>query len=105
MLLERISVGGMAEVFKARPSGEPNGKLLAIKRILPSMAEDADFITMFIDEARISGQLNHEHIAQIYELSKFADSHFIAMEYVWGKDVLQMQNRFRRLKSVMPFPM
>src|SRR5262245_20466610 len=101
-LLERISVGGMAEVFKARPQNEAmNGKLLAIKRILPSMAEDADFITMFIDEAKISGQLNHENIAQIYELGREEDAHFIAMEFVWGKDLLQIQNRFRRLKQTM----
>ena len=79
MLLERISVGGMAEVFKAKPlGGEGNGRILAIKRILPSMAEDADFIQMFIDEAKISGQLNHGNIAQIYELGRVEDSHFIA---------------------------
>ena len=102
MLLERISVGGMAEVFKAKPlGGEGNGKVLAIKRILPSMAEDADFIQMFIDEAKISGQLNHGNIAQIYELGRVEDSHFIAMEFVWGKDLLQIQNRFRRIKQTM----
>jgi hypothetical protein len=102
VLLERISVGGMAEVFKAKPlQGEGNGKILAIKRILPSMAEDADFIQMFIDEAKISGQLHHSNIAEIYELGRVDNSHFIAMEYVWGKDLLQMQNRFRRLRQTM----
>ena len=102
VLLERISVGGMAEVFKAKPlQGEGNGKILAIKRILPSMAEDADFIQMFIDEAKISGQLHHLNIAEIYELGRVDNSHFIAMEYVWGKDLLQMQNRFRRLRQTM----
>ena len=51
LLLERISVGGMAEVFKAKQFGaEGFDKLLAIKRILPSMAQDSDFISMFIDE-------------------------------------------------------
>ncbi len=106
LLLERISVGGMAEVFKAKAFGvEGFEKILAIKRILPSMAEDADFIQMFIDEAKIAGQLNHANIAQIFELGKVSDSHFIAMEYVWGKDLLQIQNRFRRMKATMPFPM
>ncbi len=98
VLLERVSVGGMAEVFKAKAFGvEGFEKILAIKRILPSMADDADFIEMFIDEAKICGQLNHANICQIYELGRVADSHFIAMEFVWGKDVLQMQNRFRKL--------
>ncbi|HEX2573885.1 MAG TPA: PEGA domain-containing protein, partial [Polyangia bacterium] len=101
MLLERISVGGMAEVFKAKPLQGEGGKILAIKRILPSMAEDADFIQMFIDEAKISGQLHHSNIAEIYELGRVDNSHFIAMEYVWGKDLLQMQNRFRRLRQTM----
>src|SRR3954454_11003375 len=102
VLLERISVGGMAEVFKAKSFGvEGFEKILAIKRILPSMAEDADFIEMFIDEAKICGQLNHANICQIFELGRVEDSHFIAMEYVWGKDVLQLQNRFRKLRATM----
>ncbi|MCA1665160.1 MAG: serine/threonine protein kinase, partial [Myxococcales bacterium] len=102
VLLERISVGGMAEVFKAKSFGvEGFEKILAIKRILPSMAEDADFIEMFIDEAKICGQLNHANICQIFELGRVEDSHFIAMEYVWGKDVLQIQNRFRKLRQTM----
>ena len=101
-LLERVSVGGMAEVFKAKAFGvEGFEKILAIKRILPSMAEDADFIEMFIDEAKICGQLNHANICQIYELGRVGDAHFIAMEYVWGKDVLQIQNRFRKLRQKM----
>ena len=99
LLLERITVGGMAEVFKAKAFGvEGFEKILAIKRILPSMAEDADFIEMFIDEAKIAGQLNHANICQIFELGRVDDSHFIAMEYVWGKDLLQIQNRFRKMQ-------
>lgn len=106
LLLERISVGGMAEVFKAKAFGvEGFEKIIAIKKILPSMAEDADFIQMFIDEAKIAGQLNHANICQIFELGRIDDSHFIAMEYIWGKDLLQIQNRFRRLKRYMPLPM
>ena len=102
VLLERVSVGGMAEVFKAKAFGvEGFEKILAIKCILPSMADDADFIEMFIDEAKICGQLNHANICQIFELGRVAESHFIAMEYVWGKDVLQMQNRFRKLRQKM----
>ncbi len=102
VLLERVSVGGMAEVFKAKSFGvEGFEKILAIKRILPSMADDADFIEMFIDEAKICGQLNHANICQIYELGRVNESHFIAMEFVWGKDVLQMQNRFRKLRMKM----
>lgn len=102
VLLERISVGGMAEVFKAKAFGvEGFEKILAIKRILPSMAADDDFIEMFIDEAKICSQLNHANICQIFELGRVGPSHFIAMEYVWGKDALQLQNRFRKLSQAM----
>jgi eukaryotic-like serine/threonine-protein kinase len=102
VLLERISVGGMAEVFKAKSFGvEGFEKILAIKRILPSLAEDSDFIEMFIDEAKICGQLNHANICQIFELGRVQDSHFIAMEFVWGKDLLQLQNRLRKQRSTM----
>jgi serine/threonine protein kinase len=106
LLLERISVGGMAEVFKAKSFGvEGFEKIIAIKRILPSIAEDGEFIQMFIDEAKIAGQLSHANICQIFELGKIQDSHFIAMEFVWGKDLLQIQNRFRKLRAQMPMPM
>jgi serine/threonine protein kinase len=105
LLLERISVGGMAEVFKAKAFGvEGFEKIIAIKRILPTMAEDLEFIQMFIDEAKIAGQLSHANICQIFELGKITESHFIAMEFIWGKDLLQMQNRFRKLRQTMPVP-
>ena len=106
LLLERISVGGMAEVFKAKYFGEEGfEKILAIKRILPSMMEDDQFIRMFVDEAKIAGELSHPNIGQIFELGKIEDVHFIAMEFVWGKDVLQIQNRIRRLRQKMPLDM
>ena len=106
LLLERISVGGMAEVFKAKYFGEEGfEKILAIKRILPSMMEDEQFIHMFVDEAKIAGELSHPNIGQIFELGKIDDVHFIAMEFVWGKDVLQIQNRIRRLRQKMPLEM
>ena len=103
LLLERIAVGGMAEVFLSKSFGiEGFEKVIAIKRILPTMAEDDDFIEMFIDEAKIAGHLNHANIVPIYELGKIGESHYIAMEYVWGKDLLQIMNRFRRMRKRMP---
>ena len=87
-LLERINVGGMAEVFKAKAFGvEGFERIVAVKRILPNIAEDKEFITMFIDEAKIAVQLNHANVAQIFDLGKVDDSYFIALEYVHGKDL------------------
>lgn len=93
----------MAEVFKAKSYGvEGFEKIIAIKRILPTMGEDRDFIKMFIDEAKIAGQLTHANICQIFELGRIDGSHFIAMEYIWGKDLLQIQNRLRKAKQDLP---
>src|SRR4029078_231837 len=96
----------MAEVFKAKSYGgegfEDNNRT---KRILPTMGEDRDFIKMFIDEAKIAGQLAHANICQIFELGRIDGSHFIAMEDIWGKDLLQIQNRLRKLKQQMPVAM
>ncbi len=103
LLLERINVGGMAEVFIAKAFGvEGFERILAIKKILPTMAEDNEFITMFIDEARISVQLNHANIVHIHELGKFDAHYFIAMEYVAGKDIRALLEQYRRRREIMP---
>jgi len=103
LLLERINVGGMAEVFIAKAFGvEGFERILAIKKILPSMAEDEEFITMFIDEARISVQLNHANIVHIHELGKYDETYFIAMEYVAGRDIRTLLELYRKRKERMP---
>ncbi len=105
-LLDRISVGGMAEVFKAKAFGvEGFERLIAVKRILPSIAEDEEFITMFIDEAKIAVQLQHANIAQIFDLGKVGESYFIALEYVQGKDMRSIVDRMRKHKVPMPISM
>jgi serine/threonine protein kinase len=93
-LLDRINVGGMAEVWRAKAFGvEGFERLLAVKRILPNIAEDEEFITMFIDEAKIAVQLGHANICQIFDLGKVDDSYFIALEFVHGKDVRAIFDR------------
>jgi len=103
VLINRLAVGGMAEVYRAKLRGVAGfERIVAIKRILPSVAEDKEFIDMFLDEARIAGQLNHANICPIYELGRIGPTYYIAMEYVDGKDVLQTINRFRRRRAYMP---
>jgi eukaryotic-like serine/threonine-protein kinase len=102
-LLERINVGGMAEVFKAKTFGvEGFERLLAVKRILPNIAEDEEFIAMFIDEAKIAVQLQHANVAQIFDLGKVDDSFFIALEYVHGKDLRSIFDRMRGKGDALP---
>jgi serine/threonine protein kinase len=105
-LLERINVGGMAEVFKAKATGvEGFERLVAVKRILPSIAEDEEFITMFVDEAKIAVQLTHANIAQIFDLGRVEGSFFIALEYVHGKDLRAIFNRTRQRGELLPVPL
>lgn len=104
-LLERINVGGMAEVYKAKAFGvEGFERLLAVKKILSSIAEDEAFINMFIDEAKIAGGLNHPNIAQIFDLGKVDGSYFIALEYIGGKDLKTIFERARRIGEKVSIP-
>lgn len=105
LLLERINIGGMAEVFKAKTYGiQGFERFLAIKRILPNMAEDDEFINMFVDEARIAVQLSHANVVQIYELGKFENEYYIAMEYVSGRDMRQVLDKLRKEEITVPVP-
>jgi len=102
-LLERINVGGMAEVFRAKAFGvEGFERLVAVKRILPNIAEDKEFIRMFIEEAKLSVQLNHANIAQIFDLGVVDGSYYIALEHVHGRDLRAMFDRCRQLGEPMP---
>jgi len=104
-LLERINVGGMAEVFRAKAFGvEGFERLVAVKKILPNIAADEEFIAMFIDEAKIAVQLQHANIAQIFDLGKVDESYFIALEFVRGRDLRAMFDRVRQRGELMPTP-
>lgn len=102
-LLRKLATGGMGQVFLARQKG-PVGfqKLLVVKRLLPHLSEDQDFIRMFLDEARIAGNLNHPNIAQIYDLGDVDGVLYIAMEYVQGEPVSQVNARANQVKGGLP---
>ena len=103
-LLERIASGGMAELFRARRTGvEGFQKIVAIKKILPHIADNDEFITMFADEAKVAAQLNHPNIVHIYDLGKIeAGGYFIAMEYVEGMDLRTILRSGRELDRPIP---
>ncbi len=105
-LLERVSVGGMAEIFRAKPFNAPESqKYLALKRILPHLAEDDEFIQMFIDEAKLTVQLIHPNIVRTYELGRFHTSPYILMEFISGQDLLELQRRLRGQRRIMSVAM
>lgn len=98
ILLDKVNAGGMAEVYRARISGGDNfQRVVAIKCMLPSLAEDNEFTTMFIDEARLAAQLNHGNIVQIYELGRHEQQLYIAMELVQGHDLRATTKRARKM--------
>ncbi|MEM6956839.1 MAG: serine/threonine-protein kinase [Myxococcota bacterium] len=102
-LLERVGVGGMAEVYKARQLGEEGfERHLAVKRILPGIASDPDFVAMFIDEAKIAVQLQHPNIAQVYDLGRDGEELFIALEFVEGRDMKTVVERQAKSGKKMP---
>jgi eukaryotic-like serine/threonine-protein kinase len=88
VLLDRIAIGGMAEIFLARQTG-PEGfeKTVVLKRIRPQLAEKKSFVKMFLNEAKLAAQLNHHNVVQILDLGKVGTSYFIAMEYLHGRDM------------------
>jgi TonB family protein len=103
LLLSKIATGGMAELFKAKRKGvEGFEKILAIKRILPHMSDNEEFVTMFIDEAKLAAQLTHHNICQIFDLGKIENSYYIAMEYVHGKDLRAVLKAARTKSRTIP---
>lgn len=102
-LLERVAVGGMAEVFRAKAFGAHGfEKTLAIKRILPELAADREFEQRFISEAKVAVQLSHANIVQVFDFGRFDNSLFIAMEFVQGLDLAAMLKRYRERGERVP---
>ena len=103
-LLDRIAVGGMAEIFLARQAGlEGFEKTIVIKRIRPHLSKQGSFVKMFLNEAKLAAQINHPNIVQIYDLGKINESYFIAMEYIFGRDMRRIIPKADTKE--IPFPM
>jgi eukaryotic-like serine/threonine-protein kinase len=97
-LLAELGHGGMAEVFLAVICG-PAGfnKLVVIKQIRPQLAEDPEFLGMFLDEARLAARLNHRNVVQTNEVGQQNGRYFIAMEYLEGQPLNRVLHRFQKV--------
>ncbi|WP_204817624.1 protein kinase domain-containing protein [Corallococcus macrosporus] len=104
-LLKRLATGGMAQIYLARPQGAEPDKRVVVKRILPHLAENDDFVKMFLDEARIAARLNHPNVVQIFDLGAQDDSFFIAMEYIHGDDLRQLWKHSELMGQPLPVPL
>ena len=88
ILLDKIATGGMAELYRAKITGSKGfEKVIAIKKILPHLTREQALISSFIDEAKLAAVLQHPNIVQIYDFGDMEDSYFLAMEYLFGKDL------------------
>lgn len=93
-LTQKIAMGGMAEIFRAKSVGaEGFEKIVVVKRILPHFCEDESFVTMFQDEARVAAHLNHANVVQIFDFDEVDGLYYIAMEYVEGQDLKRVLDR------------
>ncbi len=103
-LLERIAIGGMAEVYKGRVVGaEGFEKLVAIKRIQPDLIADERFVTMLLTEARIHSALSHRNIVQIHDLGISEEGeYFIVLEYVEGYDLRAIMESINGDGEIIP---
>ena len=102
-LLEKIAIGGMAEVWKARMKGvEGFQKTVAIKKILHHLTDNESFVNMFIDEAKLAAQLSHPNITHIYDLGKLDEDYYIAMEFVEGRNLRSILDAAQRSGIHLP---
>ncbi|MEM9193442.1 MAG: serine/threonine-protein kinase, partial [Myxococcota bacterium] len=107
ILVRRLAMGGMAEIFLARREG-PEGfaRELVVKRILPHLAQKPEFTSMFFEEARVAARLTHPNVVQVFDFGQVDGAHYIVMELVRGVDLRGLINRARELamgeEPVMP---
>ena len=104
-LIEKIATGGMAEVYKAKSYGVAGfEKLLVIKKILPHLSRNKDFVGMFINEAKIAVSLNHANVVQVYDLGVVGQDYYMAMEFIHGQDLMKIIKKGRKTRKFLPIP-
>jgi len=102
-LIERIAVGGMAEIYLAREAGSTGiDDYLVVKRILPHFAADRQLVEMFLDEQRVAATLTHRNIVRTYDVGEVDGEFFISMEYLRGEDVRRIFRLLKKQRQIMP---
>src|SRR5262245_7048207 len=102
-ITERVDQGGMAEVFRGvAESLQGFKKAVAIKRILPNLTKNKKFVSMFLDEARLSLHLQHANIVHVFDIGVADSAYFIVMEYVDGANLKSVVELFRKANRRMP---
>lgn len=103
VLLKKLASGGMAEIFLARPAAsDADGRLLVIKRVLPHIAKQREFQKMFRREIQVLMGFTHPHIVQLHDFGIVDHQPYIAMEYIEGKSLRDINARLQATKSRLP---
>jgi serine/threonine protein kinase len=102
LLVQRLSRGGMGEIFLAKHGLAGFEKLAVIKKVLPHLAADAQFISRFVDEAQVAIKLQHVNVAQVFEVGRVGDEYFLALEYVEGRDLRRTLATLQQRKQRLP---
>ncbi|MHB8483889.1 MAG: serine/threonine protein kinase [Nitrospiria bacterium] len=101
--MKKVGTGGMAELFLARQIGVMGfERIVAIKRILPHLTENTEFVEMFINEAKLAAQITHPNVVQVYDFGVVEGTYFIAMEYIMGKSLSEIL--VKGIKTRLPVP-
>jgi len=93
-ILALLAIGGTAEIYLARIAGEAGfEKYVVVKCLLDHLADDADFVRMFLDEARLGAQLDHSNIVQTLELGQHNGRYYMVMEHLAGMSLAQLARK------------
>ncbi len=104
-VIKRLEAGGMAEVYLGEASSvEGFKKRVAIKRVLPHLAQNENFIQMFLDEARLSARLSHANIVSVFDISAREDTFFLIMEFVDGANLKKILETLHKRGQRFPLP-
>ena len=102
-VVEKLESGGMAEVFRAESEGlQGFKKQVAIKRVLPHLSEKKKFISMFLDEARLSAHLSHSNCVQVFDIGVGDNAYFIVMEFVEGANLKSITEWIKKTGRDLP---
>ena len=100
---QRLGIGGMATVHLALERGvEGFEHWVALKRLLPHLSEDEEFVHSFVREAQLASSLSHPNVVKINQLGRVGDDYFISMEYIEGRDVRTLLRQARKVSGVPP---
>ncbi|MGZ6143987.1 MAG: serine/threonine protein kinase, partial [Myxococcales bacterium] len=104
-LVKLIASGGMAEVYLAKQAGAAGfEKMVCLKRILPHLARDKQFVEMFLNEARLAARLDHPNIVSIFDLGEANGNYFIAMEFIDGPSLRAIHKLAAERGESLPIP-